>query len=384
MTLRRPQAPAGPIWALAAALILGLSVVAHAAPPVATASSYPPDRPLTPIELVGEARSFEDHGDYVKALASWRRLRSRSPLDGDLELATALDEARAGQIDSSAARLAGAVLSAAAMDTMPASRHQTYAADRESLYVNGRFDGWHWYVWRARAEVAMARGQWAEATDDARRCVAARPASAKEWLLLAVCAGRAGRADEARAAARRATTLDVTLPEAYVLAGIWAWRDGRRAEAQAAFHAALAADSAATQAMMALVRMRLPGAQPDSLPVAFLTGKREAGLLTSARGPKVEEFLQLEQVQILAHREDPVWPDSLKDRFLTRKFLVWLLVDDDGRVVMNDVPASTGAAFTAPVLADLLKTLAAWRFLPGTLEGVPRAAWVDVQYGHPR
>jgi tetratricopeptide (TPR) repeat protein len=369
---------------LAAAAAACLATAARSAPPAATVSSYPPDRPLTPIEIVREARDFEDHNAYPKALVSWRRLRALAPLDGDLELATALDEARAGQIDSAAARLADRVLSDAAMDTLPVSRYRSYAAGRESLYVNGRFDGWHWYVWRARAEVAMAHARWDEATQAARRCVAARPVAGKEWLLLAVCAGRAGFADEARAAAQKATVLDATLPEAHYLAGLWAWRDGRRPEAQAFFRAALTADSTMSPAALALVRMRLAGSGPDSLPTAFLTGKRAAGLLTSASGPKLEEFLQLEQVQILAHRQDPVLPDSLKTRLLSQRFLVWLLVDDEGHVVLNDLPWSTADGYPAPVLADLLKNLAAWRFLPGKLEGMPRASWVDIQYAFPR
>jgi len=132
------------------------------------------------------------------------------------------------------------------------------------------------------------------------------------------------------------------------------------------------------------VRSRLPGTAPDSLPTTFLTGKRAVGMLTSTTGPKLEEFLQLDQVHILAHREDPVLPDSLKVRFKGQKVFLWLFVDDDGRVIMNDLPWSAGGGYPTPVIAELLKHLSAWRFLPAKVQGAPRAAWVDVQYAFPR
>jgi hypothetical protein len=334
------------------------------------------------LQIVRQARDFEDHGAYWRALAEWRRVRAATPIDGDLELAMALDEARAGQLDSAAVRLAGPTLSAAALDTLPVARYRNYTVEREGVYVNGSFNGWHWYVWRTRAEVAAARGQWEEATVAARRSVAARPASGLERLMLSVCAGRAGLADEAREAARLAVALDPTLPEAHYLAGLWAWRDGRRTEAQARFREAVAGDSTLQVAALALVRSRLPGVAPDSLPTEFVSGERGVGLLTSAIGPKLEEYIQDEEAVSLVHRQDPVLPDSLKARDRP-KIPVWLFVNDKGRVVLNDLPWSAGDGYPTAVIADLLKHFSTWRFQPPKSHGEPHATWVALEYEFP-
>ncbi|MEK7331391.1 MAG: hypothetical protein AAB113_11385, partial [Candidatus Eisenbacteria bacterium] len=119
-------------------------------------------------------------------------------------------------------------------------------------------------------------------------------------------------------------------------------------------------------------------------PTVFLTGGRSVGMLTSTAGPKLEEFLQIEQAVILAHREDPVLPDSLKARMNGQKVPLWLFVNDEGRVILNDLPGSAGGGYPTPVIADLLKHLSAWRFLPAKIRGEPHAAWVDVQYAFPR
>jgi tetratricopeptide (TPR) repeat protein len=367
--------------------LLATLVAASLAPPVHAAVAKPAPRTFdiqAALQIVRQAREFEDRNAYSLALAQWRRLRSLAPIDGDLELAVALDEARVGQLDSAAVRLAGPTLSAAALDTLPQTRFRSYTVEREGVYVNGVFDGWHWYVWRARAEVAAARGRWDEATAAAHRGVAARPASGKEWLLLALCAAHAGAIDEAHAALERAITLDVTVPEAHYLAGLLAWREGRKTEAQTSFRAAVAADSTASEPAMALVRSRLSGAAPDSLPTAFLTGKRAVAMLTSSAGPKLEEFLQIEQAAILAHREDPVVPASLTGIMTGQRIPLWLFIDEDGRVILNDLPWSSGIGYPTAVISELLKDFSHWRFLPAKVRGEPRATWVDLQYAFPR
>ena len=339
------------------------------------------------MQIAARARHDEDHGAYPQALAQWLRLRPLVPLDGDLELATALDEARGGQLDSAAARLADRVLSAAALDTLPVTRYRAYPTGREGLYLNGSFDGWHWYVWRARAEVAAARGRWEEATIAARQCVAARPVSGKDWLLLAVCAGRAGRAGlagEARAAARQAVTLDRGLPEAHYLDALWAWRDGRRPDAQAGFRAAVTVDSTFRPAAVALVRSRLPASAPDSLPSEFLTGPRAVGMLTSRVGPKLEEFVKTEGVPILANMVRPVVPDSLKGRIAARKLKVWLFVDPEGRVILHELPWYPPGLFPTPVVSELVALLPQWSFGAETIRGDPRGVWVDISQTFPR
>ena len=181
--------------------------------------------------MAREARTLEELGAYGQATDRLRQLRRRVPPDADLELTLALDEARSGDVDSAAARLASPLLEAALNDTVPLERRHEYPWHPEAEWINGRFDGWYWYIARARAELAAASGRWREAADAARLCVAARSLSGKEWLILAVCAGRAGSLDEAAAAAERAVFLDASLPEAHFLRGLYEWRAGRRGAA---------------------------------------------------------------------------------------------------------------------------------------------------------
>jgi hypothetical protein len=330
------------------------------------------------------ARHYEDHGDYAAALTVWRTLRLEAPADADLELATAIDEARAGLLDSAATRLSGALLSAAALDTLPVTRYRIYPLRREGLYVNGTFDGWHWYVWRARAEVAATRGRWAEATVAARRCVAARPTDGKQWLLLAVCAGQAGHADEARAAARRAVTLDRGLPEIRYLDALWAWKDGRRAEARAGFSAAVALDSTFRPGTVALLRSRLPGTAPEPLPTDVLTGARQVGMLTSRLAPKVEDDVAMDQAPSVAHATHPALPDSIRGRLADKRIPVALFVDAEGRLALADLAWYPTPDIPTPVVSELMALLPTWRFLPARLRGEPLGAWADFTYVFPR
>src|SRR5262249_39631690 len=146
-----------------------------------------------------------------------------------------------------------------------------YPFQREGMWVNGTFDGWYWYVARARAELALARRDWPQMLAMANQCVAARPLSGKEALLLALAASHSGHAEYGEAGAAWAGFLEPWLPEAHYLSGIWAWRKGRRAEARASLQVAAALDSSWRDPVLALARLALPGAQPDSLPTRFLT-----------------------------------------------------------------------------------------------------------------
>jgi Flp pilus assembly protein TadD len=369
---------------------LGLAGCATTTTAIASQPSGP--GPAGDVAVTGEllrsaarARHYEDHGEYAAALTDWRSLRLHAPADGDLELAIAINEARSGQLDSAAARLSGPKLSAAALDTLPTSRYQLYyPAGREALYVNGTFDGWHWYVWRARAEVAARRESWEEATVAARRCVAARPTNGKQWLLLAVCAGQAGHADEARAAARSAVTLDGGVPEAHYLDALWAWKDGRRAAAQAGFRASVALDSTFRPGATALLRSRLPGTPPDPLPTGVLTGPREVGMLTSPLAPKVEEYVALEQAPIVASRTHPALPDSIKAQLQGKRILVWLFIDADGRVALADLAWYPAGTIPTPAVSEFMALVPTWRFMPARVQGTPRGVWADFTYAFPR
>ena len=336
------------------------------------------------LEIAARALRDEDQGDYAAALGEWQRLNARVPADGDLELATAIDEARIGRLDSAATRLSSPLLTAAGLDTLPIARYQHYAPVREELYLNGSFDGWHWYVWRARAEVAAARGRWEEAAIAARQCVAARPASGKEWLLLATCAGRAGWAAEALAAAEQAVRLDPGVPEAHYLEALWAWKGGRRDQAQRGFRAAVNVDATFRPAAMALVRSRLPGTAPDSLPAEFLTGPRAVGMLTSPVGPKLEDHGTMERGPRLVNVIGPQLPDSVMSQMQPRNLKFALFVDPEGRVILHDLPWFPPGTVPTAVVSELAAVLPLWRFEPTTTQGDPRGIWRELSHTFPR
>ena len=87
--------------------------------------------------------------------------------------------------------LYGPVLTAALSDTADQHRFQIYGRQHENMYFGGRFDGWYWYIARARLEIEAARGRWPQALEAARICTRARPLAGVEWYLLASCAAHA-------------------------------------------------------------------------------------------------------------------------------------------------------------------------------------------------
>ena len=352
----------------------------------AAAAKAAPGSLRSPQDQAHEARLLEDSGAYGQAAAALRALRRRVAPDADLELALALDEARSGDADSARARLYGPPLTAALVDSLPVTRRHEYDWDRDQRWTNGGFQGWHWYVARARAELDAALGRWEEATVAARAAVAARPLAGKEWLVLAVCAGRAGHADEARAAADQAATLDPSLPEALYLSGLWAWKAGHRAGAQQRFRAAVALDSSYREPAFALVRSRLPGAPPDTLPAEILTGVRAVGLLTSPLGPKVEEYVQMDHPATIVRQELIPIPDSLGARLEPVRLVLPILVDERGRAVLHELPWFSPDQLPSAVVALLAQSLPAWRFTPARRLDRPHRVWasVSVHYGTSR
>jgi len=365
---------------LAAAALLGLGVLAilaqrpvHAATPSA---GY--QRPL--LDRAAEARGLEDLGAYARAVEALKALRASQPLDADLEIALSLDEARSGMLDSAAARLRSPLLDRAAVDSMPVTRRDQYSWRREGMWVTGAFEGWYWYVWRARAEVQAALGHWDEALAAARECVAARPLSGKEWLVLAVCAGRSGHDGESRTAAEEAMRRDPTLPEAAYLAGLWSWRSGRRAEAAERFRAAVTLDSSYHAAVLASVRMRIPGSQPDSLPSVFFVGARAPALVTSSARPKLEEFVQMDSPARVLSRTDPPIPDSLLAKMKPNDLHLQVLIDASGHVVLHELPWFTSEQLHPAYLAELLHSSVHWTFLPARLRGEAAPVWATISY----
>ena len=332
----------------------------------------------SPGQIATDARALEQIGAYGQATQTLRQLRGRVGPDADLELALALDEARSDQVDSAAVRLWSPLLSKAIVDSMPTSRRVPYPWQHEGAWLNGRFDGWHWYVARARAEVAARLGRWSDARDAARQALAARERCGLEWLILAVCAGRAGDLKEAERAARAAAWLDPTLPEAQYLTGLYDWRAGRRVTAQEGFRAAVALDSSYREPALALVRSRLPGFAPDTLPTELVGGVRAIGLLTSPARPKAEEFVQVDVSATVIRGELLPLPDSLRGRIRPLEMTLPILVDERGRAALHQLPWLTAQQLPDPVLRLTLESLLTWSFNPATRYGKPQRGWANM------
>ena len=150
--------------------------------PAAKKTAAKPGRP--PIEQAFAARQLEDGGAYGRAADELKVLRKMVKIDADLELELALDEARSGSSDSALARLSIPMMEAAANDSMPLKRRAEYPYQRETFWVDGKFDGWNWYILRARAELEARRGRWKEATAWARRATDAWVLNGKDWHIL--------------------------------------------------------------------------------------------------------------------------------------------------------------------------------------------------------
>ena len=297
-----------------------------------------PEKP--PLELAAEARGYEEMGAYGHAADALRALRRTVPPDADLELALALDEARSGRLDSSArgcgtgahrrderlaARLAPARLRVEARAAVDQRQVRRLALVRGARAHRGR-------------GVARTLG---EAEEAAKACVVARPRAGKEWLMLAVSAGKAGDAATAQTAVSQAAYLDASLPEAQYLEGLYLWKAGTLSLAQRSFHQALALDSIYRAPALALVRSRLPGARPDSLPSESLTGTRAVGLLTSDERPKLEEFAQMDASATLLERVKLPIPDSLHTVLEGVEMAVSILIDERGRIALHDFRGAT-------------------------------------------
>lgn len=358
------------------------SRAAAAAPAAAAASAGRSELFKPPAQVASDARVAEENGAYAIAADRLRELRARVAPDADLEIALAIDEARSSQSDSAWARLSGRRLMDALQDEGTADRHREYPFQREPLWLNGTFDGWHWYIARARAELALRLRRWNDAYDAAMIAARARPQSGKDRLLAAIAAGRAGDLATARREADVAARLDPLLPEAQYLSGLHAWRAGDRAGAAQAFHRAIAIDSSYRAPALALVRLRVPGIRPDSLPVRFLTGVRATFMLTSPLRPKQEEFVQNDILAGLLGAPHVTFADSVKTRMALKKplqFFVTVLVDEQGHPVGVDLPWSAPGQMPDEAIVAILKTAETWRFRPAVKLSQNVRSWATVQ-----
>ena len=348
-------------------------------PPAPAPPAAPAIEPGPPIDRAWLAKQFEDLGEYDSATVTLRGLRTRVAPDADLEFAFALDLARAGSPDSARILLYGPVLSAALADSCPPARRRPYGPGRDVQWMNGTYDGWRWTIARARAEVDARLGRWEEAGAAARLAVTERPLVGREWLVAAVCSGHAGDLAGAERQARLAATLDPMLPEAQYLVGLLDWRAGRRGDALRRFAAAAVLDSLYEPAVRARQRLRFfPGAEPDSLPGVFLTRGREAGLLTSPTGPKFESDSPMDRYAVVLQRTMVPVPDSIQVEIKPLRFILPVLVDERGKVVLCELPWLSQDDLPAPLVAVLLQSLPGWRFAPAERFGRPAPSWANV------
>ena len=329
------------------------------------------------IQLAKNTRSLEELGGYAQAAEQLRELKRFAPVDPDLDLALALNLARSGQRDSAAALLYGRVLSFAMGDTAYARNFEIYGWRHEKTYFGGQFDGWYWYVARARAEIEAARGNWTEAREAARICTRARPLAGFEWYVCGLCAARTGDMDEARTALERALRLAPTLPEAHYVAGLLAWRDGRRLAAQVAFRAAIELDSTYRDPAVALARALLP-VPPDSLPTRLLARTREPALLTSPARPKFDEFIQLDEVARVRRRVDITIPDSLSDRVKPIIVNPLVLFNERGHAVFQQDPWAASTSAPEAFVGLISQTIRTWEIEPALKGGRPQAIWMEL------
>lgn len=371
-----------------AGLLFGAAALAAGTAPAPARKPAPAAKPATaparmPIDAATSARVLEEEGNYAGALGELKALRAMQGPDADVELMLALDEARVGQVDSAWARLHAPLMDAALADTVGRIRRTEYPFQREGMLVNGRFDGWYWYIARARAELALQRRDWAEAVRMASRAATARPLSGKEALLLAVAASHAEDAKLGEAAATWASYLEPWLPEAHFLSGLWAWRGGRRGEAREELETAAALDSNWRQPALALARLQLPGMAADSLPTRFLNGVRSCAMLTSSRRPKQEEFVQFDATPMLAFNPQSQPDDTLRAAMhLTKptKVYVQVLVSEGGRPLLAELPYLTEAEVPAGVIHHVLDQVGTWRFVPARKFDKPQRSWASVEY----
>ncbi len=349
------------------------------APSALAPVTVPAVQPGPLIERARLARQFEDLGEYDSAVVALRGLRAQVEPDADLEFALALDLARAGLPDSARVLLHGPLLSTALADSCPPARRRPYGPNLDALWMNGVYDGWRWTIARARAEVDARLGRWEEARAAARLGVTERPLAGREWLVVAVCSGRAGDLPGAERQARLAAYLDPMLPEAQYLVGLFEWQAGHRGDALQRFATAAALDSLYEPAVRARRRLRFfPGATPDSLPGVFLTGGREAGLLASPTGPKLESALPLDRNAVVLRRTMVPVPDSVLVEIKPLRIILPVLVDERGQAVLCELPWVPSDDLPAPLVAVLLQSLPGWRFVPAERFGQPARSWTTV------
>ncbi len=327
--------------------------------------------------LAKNAQAYEEIGAYARALEELQKLRPLVRRDPDLELEMGLLHARLASWDSAAVLLSGLQLTPAMTDSQPRSRRVPYPWQRQTVWTNGQFDGWIWYVWRARAELAARRGDWEGGLRDQQRAAEQRPWSGKEWVLLGVFQARLGRWEEAGRSFERGRLLDPILPEAHYYWGLSEWRAGRRGNALMAFGEAVRLDSLFDQAALARARLRLSAGRLDSLPPWLLRGKSAVALLTSPERPKYDELVQPDQPAGALVAPQPHYPAGVTPVGRGHAAMIPVLVDEQGRVMVAEPPFMDPALWPDSLIGAAVGILRDWRFIPARRSGAPVRSWSD-------
>ena len=122
---------------------------------------------------------------------------------------------------------------------------------------------------------------------------------------------------------------------------------------------------------------------PNPLPTSFLSGIRRAAELTSRVRPKLEEYVQYDQLATLYGLPTRAVPESLQRVMgMTKpiRLYVTVLVDERGRVVLNELPWMPSGAFPEVLLEQVLRDAMRWNFRPAYKLGQPRASLASVEY----
>ena len=375
---RTRSVPAAALGLAGACLVLW---AARAETRSATAPSAPgispAQRSARALELAKNAQAFEEIGAYARALEELQKLRPLVKRDADLELEMALLQARLASWDSAAVLLANLPLTKAMTDSQPASRRVPYPWQKPLVWTNGQYDGWSWYVWRARAELAAQRRDWSQALANQERAARERAWSGKEWVLLGVFQARVGRWEDAARSFDRGLLLEPILPEAHYYKGLSDWRSGHRGDALVDFGEAIRLDSLFDEAVLARARLRLGTGHVDSLPPWLLRGRSADALLTSMERPKYEEMVQPDQPAGALEAPQPHYPPSIPPFGTGHTAMIPVLVGEDGRVLIADPPYMNPAQWPDSLIGAAVGVLRDWRFFPGRRSGVPIRSWSD-------
>jgi hypothetical protein len=91
--------------------------------------------------------------------------------------------------------------------------------------------------------------------------------------------------------------------------------------------------------------------------------------------PKPEEYIQKDTPAEAIRQLEPLVPDSLKGTFKETRLSVGILIDERGRIVLNDVSWFDSALLPEPLVGLTLEQLPEWRFKPAMRFGAPQRVW---------